>query len=79
MIKDKKKINNAINAINELIFSVWAFKDAEHRVVSQVTNSSLSFSYEFEKSGKELEKARIRLHDAIEKAKDAKDDLIFID
>ena len=46
------------------------FREAQHRVMYQLTNPSLCFTYEFKKSGEDMEECRIKLADAINRAND---------
>jgi hypothetical protein len=60
-------------ASSNLINAIKNFRDAQHGVMFQMTNPSLCFTYEFERSGKRMEHTRIELGKAI----DAVDALAF--
>lgn len=72
----KSKTENAValaKASSELIHTIKRFRDAQHSVMFQMSNPSLSFMYEFKKSGDEMERCRIALYDIMQKV----DDLAF--
>lgn len=53
-------------AASTLVMNVTRFREAQHRVLFQMTNPSLSFPYEFDKSGKEMEAMREQLANSLE-------------
>lgn len=65
------------NASKNLIWKLNQFREAQHGVMFQLTNPSLSFDYEFEKSGKRAEDARIALAEAIKEVEDLSFDVLF--
>jgi hypothetical protein len=54
------------HASGTLINAIKRFREAQHGVMFQLTNPSLSFTYEFERSGKEAERCRVELDKAID-------------
>jgi len=75
MIILRTKVQKASYALMELVHAVNWWKECQHGIVFQTTNPSLSFEYEFERKGKEMEMARVRLKKAIEAAEEAQAEL----
>jgi hypothetical protein len=65
--EDTKPVKMA-RATKVLINALARFRDAQHSVMFQMTNPSLSFEYEFKKSGDAMELARIHLDEALRDA-----------
>lgn len=63
-----EKADKLAFATYNLVQAVREFRDAQHGVIFQIQNPSLSFEYEFAKSGKRLEAARVALYNAMEEA-----------
>lgn len=64
------KATELAHASKNLLWKLNQFREAQHGVMFQLTNPSLSFDYEFERSGKQAEAARIALADAIKEVED---------
>jgi len=75
-MKNKKAVELA-HASKTLIWKLNQFREAQHGVMFQLTNPSLSFDYEFEKSGKRAEEARIALAEAIKAVEDLSFEVLF--
>jgi hypothetical protein len=76
-MNNKSKAVQLANASKNLIWKFNLFREAQHSVMYQLTNPSLSFGYEFEKSGKQAEQARIDLAEAIKEVEDLSFDVLF--
>lgn len=78
MTKEYNK--NAIDlahASKTLIWKFREFREAQHRVMFQLTNPSLSFPYEFKSSGEDMERARVELSEAINEVEKMANHTIF--
>jgi hypothetical protein len=64
--QDKEKALELACAANHLANTVKSFREAQHRVMFQMTNPSLSFPYEFQKSGEALEALREELNKSLD-------------
>lgn len=71
MVIAHAKVERAFNALGNLRNAVLRFREAQHSVIFQMTNPSLSFEYSFKSEGEEMEKARLWLKDAMEEAESA--------
>lgn len=65
--QDDKAFQLAL-ATKGVINSLSRFREAQHRVIYQLSNPSLAFGYEFDNSGKDMEFCRIQLAEAIDVA-----------
>lgn len=75
-MKNKKAIELA-HASKNLLWKLTQFREAQHGVMFQLTNPSLSFDYEFERSGKQAESARIALAEAVKVVEDLSFEVLF--
>ena len=66
--KTKSKAVQLAHASNAVKHCLSRFREAQHRVIYQLSNPSLAFGYEFSKSGKDMECCRIQLAEALETA-----------
>jgi hypothetical protein len=71
------KATELAKASKNLIWKLTQFREAQHGVMFQLTNPSLSFDYEFERSGKRAEEARIALAEAIKEVEDLSFEVLF--
>lgn len=71
MVIAHAKVARAFQALNNLRHAVRRFRDAQHSVIFQMSNPSLSFEYSFKSEGEEMEKARLWLKNAMEEAEAA--------
>jgi len=74
--QDNKAFELAL-ATKGVINSLSRFREAQHRVIYQLSNPSLAFGYEFSKSGEDMEFCRIQLAEAIDVADKLSWDAIY--